>query len=583
VKSKAYYQKISRAMVYSLLVAALTTFPPAASAKSHFPHDIDPINSKEEQAVVHGQFPSPDKADPDAEKFELQIMHFNDTHSHLDNVAKMVTAVKEFRKENPYALLLDGGDVFSGTLYFNEFHGKADLEFLNLMGVDVMTFGNHEFDLGLSPEGHHALAEFIEGATFPFVSSNVDFSKDEKFTGLFTRKISAHPRRGHIYTGIVKKVKGERIGIFGLTTAETKDISSPEKVTFFNYIKEAKMMVAEFEKMGINKIIAISHIGYDDNPAIDNDQELAKAVEGIDIIVGGHSHTALTKPVLIQGKLEPTVIVQAGQYGEYLGTLNVTFDQNGHIVKQDGELIPIAKQADDLKAAKMLKKYSDKISKIKNMSVGATAAESLENPRTFGDSSKQSVRKNETPLGNVITDGMLAKAKQFDPEVIMSLQNGGGIRAPIDKGNITYGEVIEVLPFGFTLTTMRITGTELKQAFERSLESYPREESGFLQVSGAKVKFDSSKLIDHRVESIQYFDGKKFVPIQDDKMYTIATNSFTAKGGDGIDVFKKIYEEGRVTNLGLTDWEIFAEHLKKLGKVVPKVEGRIVDIAGASP
>ena len=90
-------------------------------------------------------------------------MHTNDTHAHLDNVAKRATAIKEVRAENPDALLIDAGDVLSGTLYYNEFKGQADLEFMNLMGYDVMTFGNHEFDLGSTPEGHKDLADFIKG------------------------------------------------------------------------------------------------------------------------------------------------------------------------------------------------------------------------------------------------------------------------------------------------------------------------------------------------------------------------------------------------------------------------------------
>ena len=204
-------------------------------------------------------------------------MHFNDTHAHLDNAAKRVTAVKEVRAEKPDALLLDAGDVFSGTLYFNEFLGQADLEFMNLMKVDAMTFGNHEFDLGSSAEGHKALADFIKAADFPFVSSNVDFSKDSLFKGLFNTKISTTPESSNIYTGIVKEVDGEKIGIFGLTTAETEDIASPGKITFSDYIEEAKKMVAEFEKMGVNKVVAITHIGYDDNPAMDNDIELAQS------------------------------------------------------------------------------------------------------------------------------------------------------------------------------------------------------------------------------------------------------------------------------------------------------------------
>ena len=214
---------------------------------------------------------------------------------------------------------------------------------------------------------------------------------------------------------------------------------------------------------------------------------------------------------------------------------------------------------------------------MKEEPTGATAVVALENPRD----SDNSVRRNETPLGNVITDGMLAKARTFDPNVIMALQNGGGIRAGIDAGPITVGEVITVLPFGNTLATMELTGAELKQAFETSFRDYPRENGGFLHVSGAKVVFDSSKPVGERVVSIKYKgDGDTYIDIQDNEMYTIATNAFTAKGGDGFDVFKKIYEKGRVIDLGLSDWENLAEHLRNLETVNPKIEGRIIDIAG---
>lgn len=231
--------------------------------------------------------------------FSLSIMHVNDTHGHVEKGPKRVTAVKEYRALHPDALLVDAGDVLTGTLYFNEFKGQADLEIMNIMDYDVMTFGNHEFDLGASPEGHKALKEFIEKSNFPFVSSNVDFSQDDLFQGLFNVKVSSDPKNGQIYSGIVKEINGQKVGIFGLTTAETEGISSPEKVKFTDYIKAAQTMVDEFEKQGINKVMAVTHIGYDDNPAVDNDLVLAAAVTGIDVIVGGHSHTQLDKPVIV--------------------------------------------------------------------------------------------------------------------------------------------------------------------------------------------------------------------------------------------------------------------------------------------
>ncbi|MFF2753468.1 5'-nucleotidase C-terminal domain-containing protein [Psychrobacillus sp. NPDC058041] len=525
-----------------------------------------------------------------SKNFNLSIMHVNDIHANTDKAPRLVTAVKEVRTVKPDALLLNAGDVFSGTLYFNEFLGQADLKFMNLMKVDAMTFGNHEFDLGSSKEGHQALVDFIKAAKFPFVSANVDFSEDDKFTGLFNTKIPKtpeKPKNGNIYTGIVKEINGERVGIFGLTTAETADISSPGKITFSNYIEDAKRMVAEFEAMGINKIVALTHIGFDDNAAVDNDQELAAKVPGIDVIVGGHSHTQLDVPVVVDkddkgNAKNKTIIVQAYQYSDYLGTLDVEFDKNGVVVGHSGKLIKTADKAEDAEAVDLLKPYADKIKELKDLPTGATAVKALENPRSNANST-ESVRSNETALGNLITDGMLNKAKEYNKDVIMAFQNGGGIRAGIDQGPITVGEVITVLPFGNTLATMQLTGAELKATFETSFKESPKENGGFLHVSGGKIQYDSSKPVGKRVVSIAYknADGT-FTEIQDAQTYTIATNAFTAKGGDGFDVLKKAYEAGRVTDLGLSDWENLRDHVASLITVDPKVEGRIVDVAGST-
>ena len=507
-------------------------------------------------------------------------MHMNDTHASLANAAKTVTAVKQVRAEKPQALLLNAGDVFSGTLYFNEFKGQADIAVMNLMKYDAMTFGNHEFDLGSSPEGHKALADFIKAASFPFVSSNVNFSGDANFTGLFTDLISSKPEQGKIYNGIIKEINGEKVGIFGLTTAETKNISSPGKIQFEDYIAEAKKAVAAFEGQGVDKIIALTHIGYDDNAAVDNDLTLAKEVEGIDVIVGGHTHTELKAPVVVKDNQTPTVIVQAKANNEFLGTLDVEFDKNGVVVKHEGKLISVGLMAEDAEAKSVLAEFKEQVDKVAAEEIGVEAGVALENPRTNGDDTKPSVRKNETILGNLIADGMLTKAKNFTGKnVVMALQNGGGIRAAINEGPITVGEVIEVLPFGNTLAVMNVTGAELKAAFEHSLGSYPKENGGFLHVAGAKVEFDSSKPAGQRVVSIKYKDSSgSYVDIQDIETYAVATNAFTAQGGDGFNMFKKAYDDGRVADLGLSDWENFKEHLQALETLPTSTEGRIVDV-----
>jgi 5'-nucleotidase / UDP-sugar diphosphatase len=514
--------------------------------------------------------------------FKLTVMHTNDTHAHLDNIARRITAIKQVRQTNPNSLLLDAGDVFSGTLYFNEFNGLADLEFMNLAGYDAMTFGNHEFDKGTA-----ILANFVKGAKFPFVSANVDFSKDENLKVSFRNEISSNPENRKIYNGIIKEVNGEKIGIFGLTTAETKNISSPgEDVVFEDYIEEAEKAVEAFEAQGVNKIIALTHIGFNDGGG-DNDLTLAKEVEGIDVIVGGHSHDKLVEPVVDKTGEEPTVIVQANEYSKYLGTLDVEFDENGKVVGYAGKLIDIDQKVkvgdkevyvlqDDPEAAAKLKLYNDQIEEKKKTVIGNSAV--------VLDGVRDNVRTKETNLGNLITDGMLAKAKTINPNTIIALQNGGGIRASIDAGEITLAEVQTVMPFGNALAIMELKGSEIKAALEHSVSLAPASNGAFLHVSGLRFTYDSREPAGNRVKTIEVKeDGTNYVPLEDNKTYFVATNTFIAKGGDGYTMFKKAFEEGRVSEPGFVDWEMFRDYVAAQPNqtVNPSVEGRIIDVATA--
>lgn len=518
--------------------------------------------------------------------YSLSVLHTNDIHSRAEAYPKMYTAVQSARSLRPNSLLLDAGDMTTGTLYFNEFQGEVEREFMNLLGYDAATFGNHEFDLGSSPEGHQKLKEFVEGADFPFVSTNVNFAADSKFNRLFNNTFTDNAQPGNIYAGLVKTVGGERVGVFGLTTAETTDISSPGSITFENYIEEAKAAVAAFEDMAVNKVIALTHIGYDDAPGIDNDQILAKTVEGIDIIVGGHSHTQLNEPVEVTttvngAEKEPTLIVQAYQYGDFLGTLDVQFDNEGVIVDHRGSLLKVADFVPFEPATEILKEYKEQVDAVSQTEIGLSLESELTSPRT--NDTGISVRNSETILGNLITDGMYNKAQEYSSSpVIMAVQNSGGIRSAINAGPVTVGEVITVLPFGNTLALVNLTGTEIKEMFERSVKSAPREDGGFLHVSGAKIVYDSSKPAGERVVSIQYKDETgNYVDLDTNASYVIATNAFTAKGGDAFDVLASAYADGRVTDLGLSDWENFADHLKSLKSVPTTTEGRIVDEASA--
>lgn len=502
----------------------------------------------------------------------LTLMHTNDTHGYTDMYPKRVTAIKEVREANPDALLLDAGDVFSGTLYFTKFLGQADLEFMNYVGYDAMTFGNHEFDLGKSEDGHKALAEFVKNAEFPFVSANTDFSNDSLFDGLDNGStIGEEIEGGEIFDGIIKEVDGQKVGIFGLTTEETKDIASPVDVTFSNYIEEAERMVAAFEEQGINKIIALTHLGYNDSLQYDNDLKLAEMVDGIDVIVGGHTHTELTEPMLIE-KDEPTLIVQSGQYSNNLGVLDVEFDYYGTVTAYGGELISLEDKAEDPVALEMLKPYKEEVDVLAQQSIGVSAAVKL-------DGEKSIVRTQESNLGNLITDGMLAKAKEINPDTVIAVTNGGGIRDDINEGDITLGEVLTVMPFTNALAIMNLKGSELMEALEQSVGLLPNTNGGFLHVAGMKFTFDSSKPAGERVvkAEVKNEDGT-YTELDADKNYVVATNTYIAAGGNGYDVFANAYAEGRVSEPGNVDYEMFIEYLQQFETVEPTVEGRIVDV-----
>ncbi|WP_307786808.1 5'-nucleotidase C-terminal domain-containing protein [Pseudogracilibacillus auburnensis] len=551
-------------------------------------HETDQGNDQvhEQEAQKEEDDDAGEEATTEDESLNVTIMHMNDTHAHLDPMPNMLSAIKEVRANKDNTLLLHGGDVFSGTLYFNTFKGQADLALMNLMGFDAMVYGNHEFDLGSGEGGHKSLAEFVKGANFPLLGTNVDFSADPYMAGLvYSNKLVENASGGKSYHSIVKEVDGEKIGIFGLTTEDTAAISSPVGVKFLDYYTTAVDAVKTFEDAGIDKIIAVTHLGYDSNPAVGNDLALAQ-IDGIDVIVGGHTHTALQNPVVIkkdrQGQeKDPTVIVQAGQYAGNLGTLDVTFDEEGVVSDYSGELLSVSNYPADPNASKILKTYSDEIENIKNEPSGAVALKDLPNPR-LGEDSNESVRANETELGNLITDAMLAKAKEKFPDTVIALQNGGGIRAPIAKGEITVGEIISVIPFGNDPVIVTVTGAELKEILEHSVRLAPKENGGFLHVSGMKFTYDSSKEPGDRVLDMEVKQGDKFVAIESDTEYLITTNQFTAQGGDGFETFQKAYQEGRVTNIGEIDWEQLRDYMvneKYLnGEVDPVREGRITDV-----
>lgn len=559
--------------------------------------DIVHINADfdEEQGRVSDHDPlvaQLDLAGKKAAAFSMTLMHVNDTHAHLENVAQRITAIKEVRAREENSILLDAGDVFSGTLYFNKYLGQADLAFMNAIGFDAMTFGNHEFD-----KGPGVLADFVKAAEFPFVSANVDVSKEPELSGLVAEQpADGPPADGKIHEAIVLEVGGEKVGVFGLTTEDTKFLSSPgENIAFGNYLEEAESAVAELTEAGVNKIIALTHLGYE------FDRILADEVEGIDVIVGGHSHTRLPEPVEILNDGVPTIILQAEDYGKFLGRAQLEFDRNGVLTGWEGELLDTSKYTADEDALAMLAPYNDGVADIKAQVIGRTDV--------FLDGERNNVRSKETNLGNLMTDGMLAKVKSI-PEFramegikgFVAIQNGGGIRASIPTtadnkadGDITLGELLTMMPFGNNLTALRMTGREIALALENGVSGVETGQGRFPHVSGMRYVYDSSKKPEIQDTSgnvtqtgerivkveVKNSDGT-YSAIDPEGYYFVATNSFMANGGDFYRSMKAAKDDGRQHEMNIVDYEVFWEHLDAVGTVKLGTEGRIADLKGGT-
>ncbi|RKN85133.1 choice-of-anchor I family protein [Paenibacillus ginsengarvi] len=520
-------------------------------------------------------------ADASTDTWTLTVMHTNDTHAHLADVAKRATLVKQVRAEDGDSILVDAGDVFSGDLYFTKWMGKSDLAFMNYMGYDAMTFGNHEFD-----QGTKALSEFVRDAKFPFVSSNIDFTKDANMSQLL-RSPSTIPAYGSpgraenvagIYPYVILDVQGHKVGVFGMTTEDTKETSSPGKdVVFQDAAESAKATVAAMQASGIHSIIALSHLGYG------RDKLLAEQVEGIDLIVGGHTHTKLDAPEVVvdAANQTPTVIVQANEWGKFLGRVDITFDSQGVVLtgkdsagkeRLTGSLMAVdASVREDETGKSMLEPYNAQLEELKKEVIGKTSV--------VLDGERANVRSKETNLGNFIADAMLAKGKVLKQAQI-AIQNGGGIRASIDEGDITMGELRTVMPFGNTLYILDVTGKQLLEGLENGVSGAAGTDlpGKFPQVAGMTFKWDPKQPAGHFVYDVFVQNGTAYEPLDLTKTYRIATNSFMAGGGDGYVSFAEAVAAGAYhEDLGYADYTNFIEYIKELGgTIAPMAEGRIV-------
>lgn len=483
----------------------------------------------------------------EAPKAKLYILHTNDVHGRAvaDPAAGILgyAAIAQYKKDLEAAgnavLLLDAGDASQGTPVVNLEMGKNGIAFMNLAGYDAMTPGNHEFDWGVDN-----LKQIAGEAKFPILSANIlnTIGGETVFEA----------------NKVFEMSNGMKVGVFGLTTPETLTKAHPDKVRGIDFLQGDALMelaqkqVDELKAAGADIVVLLSHLGSAEESAPNRSQDLLEKVTGINLLIDAHSHTLYEKGETIG----ETLVVSTGSYGKYLGVVEYDgekmaaslFSSLGKSAQAevDGALYSVlltAKLDEEVNAEinAMVKKVNDELSKA-----FAKTEVLLNGERDPGN------RTEETNLGDFAADAILWAAQQaLGDKVIAAVTNGGGIRASIQVGDITMNDMKTVFPFGNEVAVLDVTGAELLEALEAATFSTPKAVGAFPQVAGIVFTVDTTKAYEN---GEQYPDSTYYKPLNPgtrvtiesvggqpfdlEAIYTIATNDFTAAGGDTYYAFR---------------------------------------------
>ncbi|KAK4223431.1 putative 5'-nucleotidase precursor [Podospora fimiseda] len=504
--------------------------------------------------------------------YNISFYHLNDVHAHLDEFsssgtdctrpergcfggyARIKTVLQETRPSHPDSLLLNAGDEFQGTMFFSYYGGEKIAQTLNEIGFDAMTLGNHEFD-----KGDDHLGEFLSNLTFPIVSANIQ---------------SSHPvlnktiKPFHIF-------EEYQLAVIGVTTETTPGISSPGPDTKFSDPIEAVQNTIDFIRSttNIKRIAALTHIGYEE------DQRLAQETTGLHLIMGGHSHTPLGNftgavgpyPTLVDNKAgEEVFIVTAYRWGEYLGYIDVTYDSEGRILEYHGAPIHLTnttEQEPGLQAE--IDAWRKPFEEYAAEEVGYTTVELDQSLCQLG----------ECLLGDFMADAML-EYRLNSSSVDFALINAGGIRATIDAGPITRGEVLTAFPFGNSIVEITVTGKQLWDTFAGILTKVnPRNGkpvTSFFQISKniivEYVPKKNSTAATAEGELVSVSIGGE--PLDLEKEYKVVTLDFIAGGGDNF--FYPTF--GNLITLDTQD-QVLLGYIERLSPVEYALDRRIKTIS----
>jgi 5'-nucleotidase/UDP-sugar diphosphatase len=488
---------------------------------------------------------------------EITILHWNDFHAHnlpqkgskkdssgqsfeyyYGGTSNMLGYIEKLRTEK--TLVLNAGDDFQGTPISNFTKGKSQIDLLNLYNIDAFVIGNHEFDYG-----QFALDSALQLSHFDYLSANVFFKPKSSTFGK---------------SWLVKEINGVKIGIIGISPPDLFELSLPKNVSdvvMLNTDSVIQSGIDQLKNEKCNLIVLLTHEG------VDNDKVIAeKFFKDVDIIVGGHSHTPLYKPINDKG----VIIVQAGSYSKWLGELDLKVDINKDtVVKYYGKLIETV--MDSL--------IYDKAAEEKVEQMEASISKQMEQVIGKLETDWKASHSSESNLGDFEADVFREKTGSD-----IAFINGGGLRKNLNKGNITLGDIWEINPFGNEINKFSVTGKTLKvmlnnHTFSRLKADEEKKPMDILNCSGLTYSYDSRKypldstnlIVDAKV------NGKE---VDDNKLYSIATNNFVT--GQFKKFFGDVGEKVQIKPSSQVDRDLIIEAVQQKKKINSKLENRIVDI-----
>lgn len=556
----------------------------------------------------------------------LNIAHINDHHSQLEpqahaeltldgqptrvslgGFARISSVFKQLEASTPNLLKLHAGDAITGTLYYTFFRGAADARMMNTVCFDAFALGNHEFD-----DGDAVLRGFLDelgqgDCRTPVLAANVQPAAGSP--------LAASGGRSPIQPYTIKTVGGARVGIVGIAIADkTVNSSRPLASTqFLDEVTSAQRAIDELKRQGVHHIVLLTHQGYA------RDQAMARRLSGVDVVIGGDSHSLLgdfstvglksagAYPTVTQNRDGETVCIgQAWEYAKAIGLMNVRFDDRGRVqacggqaslvigdsfARKDaeGKWVPLGateqaalqqslqKQpavrvtAEDPRASQVLAGYSSRVNEQKTRQIGQ-ATEALCLVRVPGEGTNRSAsvagceRANTLAQGSdaaqAVAEGFLAASKRAS----IALQNSGGVRIPIPSGTISMNTAISMLPFTNVLVEMDLSGAELLATLEDAVSNHLDQKSSdgsHPYAAGLRWNLDMSRPKGQRFSSLQVRDraSGQYRPLDPAARYIVVTNDFIASGKDGYTTLGKVFQEGRYVNTYLLYTQSFADYL----------------------